>query len=115
MSRAGFIALVGRPNVGKSTLLNHILGEKIAIVAPRPQTTRNRILGVKNLPGAQLVLVDTPGLHRPRGRGRTKLNQFMMGEALSALEEVDALVLLVETPPPALLKKGFQLDVGDKF
>jgi GTP-binding protein Era len=115
MSRAGFIALVGRPNVGKSTLLNHLLGEKIAIVAPRPQTTRNRILGVKNLPGAQLVLVDTPGLHRPSGRGRTKLNQFMMGEALAALEEVDALVLLVETPAPALVKKGFQLEVGDKF
>jgi GTP-binding protein Era len=115
MSRAGFIALIGRPNVGKSTLLNHVLGEKIAIVAPRPQTTRNRILGVKNVPGAQLVLVDTPGLHRPSGRGRTKLNQFMMGEALSALEEVDALVLLIEAPAPALLKKGFRLDAGDKF
>jgi GTP-binding protein Era len=114
-SRAGFIALVGRPNVGKSTLLNHILGEKLAIVAPRPQTTRNRILGVKNLPGAQIVLVDTPGLHRPSGKGRTKLNQFMVGEALAALEEVDALVLLVECPAPALLKKGFALDVGDRY
>jgi GTPase len=115
MSRAGFIALIGRPNVGKSTLLNQVLGEKLAIVAPRPQTTRNRILGVKNVPGAQIVLVDTPGLHRPSGRGRTKLNQFMVGEALAALEEVDALVLLVECPPPALLKKGFHLDVGDQF
>src|SRR5258706_6651704 len=115
MSRAGFIALVGRPNVGKSTLLNHVLGEKIAIVAPRPQTTRNRILGVRNLPGAQMVLVDTPGLHRPSGRGRSKLNQFMVGEALAALEEVDALVLLVECPAPALLKKGVRLDVGDQF
>jgi GTP-binding protein Era len=114
-TRAGFIALVGRPNVGKSTLLNQVLGEKLAIVAPRPQTTRNRILGVKNLPGAQIVLVDTPGLHRPSGRGRTKLNQFMVGEALAALEEVDALVLLVECPPAALLKRGFQLDMGDKY
>jgi GTP-binding protein Era len=114
-TRAGFIALVGRPNVGKSTLLNHVLGEKIAIVAPRPQTTRNRVLGVKNLPGAQLVLVDTPGLHRPSGRGRTKLNQFMVGEALAALEEVDALVLLVECPGPALLKRGFKLDPAEKF
>jgi len=114
-ARAGFIALVGRPNVGKSTLLNHILGEKIAIVAPRPQTTRNRVLGVKNVPGAQLVLVDTPGLHRPSGRGRTKLNQFMVGEAMAALEEVDALVLIVECPAPALLKRGFRLDPAEKF
>jgi GTPase len=115
MSRAGFIALIGRPNVGKSTLLNQILGEKLAIVAPRPQTTRNRVLGVKNVPDAQLVLVDTPGLHRPSGKGRTKLNAFMMGEALAALEEVDALVLIVEVPPPAILKKGFSLDAGHKF
>src|SRR5690349_4699184 len=88
--RAGFVALIGRPNVGKSTLLNHILGEKIAIASPRPQTTRNRILGVKNLPAeeAQLVLVDTPGLHRPQGRGRSRLNQFMVAEALSALDDV---------------------------
>ncbi len=123
MSRAGFIALVGRPNVGKSTLLNHVLGEKVAIVAPRPQTTRNRILGVKNIPAdpksggeaAQLVLVDTPGLHRPSGRGRTRLNQFMVGEALAALEEVEAIVLLVECPGPALLKKGVTLDAGDHY
>jgi GTP-binding protein Era len=114
-SRAGFIALVGRPNVGKSTLLNHVLGEKLAIVAPRPQTTRNRILGVKNVPGAQIVLVDTPGLHRPSGKGRTKLNQFMVGEALAALEEVDALVLIVECPPAAHLKRGFALDVADRY
>ena len=67
------VAVVGRPNVGKSTLLNHILGEKIAIATPRPQTTRNRIVGVRNLPAAQLVLVDTPGLHRPKGRGRSRL------------------------------------------
>jgi GTP-binding protein Era len=116
--RAGFVALVGRPNVGKSTLLNQILGEKIAIVAPRPQTTRNRILGVKNLDGAQLVLVDTPGLHRPTGRGRSRLNQFMVGEALAALEEVDALVVLAECPPPAEAKKlamHFQLDAGNRY
>jgi GTP-binding protein Era len=96
--RAGFVALVGRPNVGKSTLLNRILGEKVAIVTPRPQTTRNRIVGVRNLPGAQLALVDTPGLHRPTGRGRSRLNQFMVGEALSALQEVDAICAIVETP-----------------
>jgi GTPase len=115
MPRAGFIALIGRPNVGKSTLLNQILGQKIAIVAPRPQTTRNRILGVRNLPEAQLVLVDTPGLHRPTGRGRSRLNAFMVGEALSALEEVEALTLLVECPPPAEAKLGFKLDAGHSF
>jgi GTP-binding protein Era len=115
---AGFVALIGRPNVGKSTLLNQILGEKLAIATPRPQTTRNRVMGVRNVPGAQLALVDTPGLHRPTGRGRTRLNQFMVGEALAALEEVDLIVLLVETPAPAELKKlsmKFALDAGDHF
>jgi GTP-binding protein Era len=116
--RAGFVALVGRPNVGKSTLLNQVLGQKIAIASPRPQTTRNRILGVKNLPGAQLVLVDTPGLHRPTGRGRSRLNQFMVGEALAALEEVDAVVVLVECPAPAEARKlalHFALDAGSRY
>jgi GTP-binding protein Era len=97
--RAGFIGLVGRPNVGKSTLMNAILGEKIAIASPRPQTTRNRILGVRNLSGAQLVLLDTPGLHKPSGKGRTKLNQYMVREAIATLEEVDALTLIVEGAP----------------
>ncbi|MGZ3439317.1 MAG: GTPase Era [Polyangia bacterium] len=113
--RAGFVALVGRPNVGKSTLLNHILGEKIAIATPRPQTTRNRILGVRNFPTAQLVLVDTPGLHRPKGRGRSRLNTFMVGEALAALQEVDAVCALVETPLPAELKKGYKIDVATEY
>jgi GTP-binding protein Era len=114
--RAGFVALVGRPNVGKSTLLNHILGEKIAIATPRPQTTRNRILGVRNFPGAQLVLVDTPGLHRPKGRGRSRLNTFMVGEALAALQEVDVVCALVETPASADLKKrGYKLDVATAY
>src|ERR1700761_592134 len=94
--RAGFVALIGRPNVGKSTLLNRILGEKIAIATPRPQTTRNRIVGVRNLTGAQLVLVDTPGLHRPSGRGRSRLNAYMVGEALAALGEVDSICAIVE-------------------
>ena len=113
--RAGFVALVGRPNVGKSTLLNRVLGEKIAIATPRPQTTRNRIVGVRNLPAAQLVLVDTPGLHRPTGRGRSRLNTFMVGEALAALQEVDAVCVLVETPEPAQLKRGWKLDAGTRY
>ena len=96
--RAGFIAIVGLPNVGKSTLLNHILGQKLAIVAPRPQTTRNRILGVRNYPDAQLILIDTPGLHRPSGTHRTELNRFMVDEVMQAVAAVDAVLLLVEAP-----------------
>ncbi len=103
--RAGFVAIVGLPNVGKSTLLNLLLGQKIAITSPRPQTTRNRILGVRNLERGQLVLVDTPGLHRPGGRGRTELNKFMMDQALSAIGEVDAVLVLVEAPSPDEVKR----------
>ena len=97
--RAGFVALVGRPNVGKSTLLNQILGEKLAIATPRPQTTRERLLGVYNRDGLQVAFIDTPGLHRPSGPGRTRLNQFMVDEAKQALADVDAVVVLVELEP----------------
>ena len=98
--RSGFVALVGRPNVGKSTLLNSILGEHLSIVSPKPQTTRNRILGVKNLPGAQLALVDTPGLHLTSIKGRTALNRFMVDEAQQAVEGVDAVLLVVNMHVP---------------
>jgi GTP-binding protein Era len=94
--RAGFVALIGRPNVGKSTLMNCILGEKLAIVSPKPQTTRTRLLGIKNLPGVQLALVDTPGMHRPDGRGRTLLNRFMVDEAQTALADVDVVLLITD-------------------
>jgi GTP-binding protein Era len=90
--RSGFIALVGRPNVGKSTLLNQILGEKIAIISDKPQTTRTRILGVRHLPKAQLVFLDTPGIHKPLYR----LNQRMVRVALEVLDEVDLVFFLVE-------------------
>jgi GTP-binding protein Era len=90
--RAGFVAIVGRPNVGKSTLLNRILGEHVAIVTPRPQTTRTRILGVWAGPGAQLALFDTPGLHKAKGA----LNRRMVEVALQTLAEVDAVLFLVE-------------------
>ena len=90
--RAGFASLVGRPNAGKSTLLNRLCGEKLAIVSPRPQTTRNRITGIKNLPGAQVVFVDTPGLHEPSGR----LGQFMARTVERALEDVDVVCLVVD-------------------
>jgi GTPase len=83
---------VGRPNVGKSTLLNHLLGQKVAIVSPRPQTTRNRITGIRTWPDAQVVYVDTPGLHAPRG----KLGEFMAATIAQALEEVDGVVFVAE-------------------
>jgi GTP-binding protein Era len=88
------IAIVGRPNVGKSTLLNQIVGQKLAIVSSKPQTTRNRILGVWNGPAGQIVFVDTPGVHA----ARNALGHFMLDEALGAVEGVDA-ALLVVTPP----------------
>ncbi len=102
--RAGFVAIVGRPNVGKSTLLNRVLGEKVAIVTPRPQTTRTRILGVWNGPGAQVAFFDTPGLHRAKGA----LNRRMVEVALSTLPEVDAILFLVEagTSPEGKVEIG---------
>jgi GTP-binding protein Era len=103
--RAGFVAVVGRPNVGKSTLLNRILGEKVAIVTPRPQTTRTRILGVWNGPSAQLAFFDTPGLHKAKGA----LNRRMVEVALGTLAEVDVALLLVE----AGTGPGGRVEVGE--
>jgi GTP-binding protein Era len=102
--RAGFVAIVGRPNVGKSTLLNRVLGEHVAIVSPRPQTTRTRILGVFTGPRAQLALFDTPGLHRAKGA----LNRRMVEVALKTLAEVDAILFLVEagTGPDGRVEVG---------
>jgi len=103
--RAGFVALVGRPNVGKSTLLNKLLGEHIAIVSPRPQTTRTRILGVVNGEDHQLALFDTPGVHAAKG----VLNRRMVEVALATLQEVDAVLLLIE----AGTGPGGRVDVGE--
>jgi len=89
--QSGFVTIIGAPNVGKSTLLNAIMGTKLAIVTPKPQTTRHRILGVKNLPQAQLVFIDTPGIHTPR----TKLNRYMMRAVEQAL--IDPHVVLYMT------------------
>src|SRR5258706_4114358 len=91
--RSGFVAIVGRPNAGKSTLVNRLVGQKIAIVTSKPQTTRNRIQGIVTRDNAQVVLIDTPGLHD----AKTALNKQMMREIAAALEGIDALVLMVDS------------------
>ncbi|MGH8201444.1 MAG: GTPase Era [Steroidobacteraceae bacterium] len=91
--RCGFAALVGRPNVGKSTLLNALVGQKVSIVTPRPQTTRHRIIGLVQLPNAQIAFVDTPGLH---SQARRALNKAMNRTATAALDEADLVVFVVE-------------------
>jgi GTP-binding protein Era len=92
MPRAGFASLVGRPNAGKSTLLNRMVGTKVAIVSDKPQTTRNRIVAVKNMPDGQVVFVDTPGIHRPLHR----LNVRMVDAAVDTLKEVDVVALVFD-------------------
>jgi len=91
--RCGFVALIGRPNVGKSTLLNTLVGAKVALVAPKPQTTRTRVVGIKTLARAQFIFVDTPGLHRPT---RSLLNRRMVETALGVWHDTDVLVLVVD-------------------
>jgi len=93
--RCGLIAIIGRPNVGKSTLLNHILGQKISITSRKPQTTRHRILGVETIDDDQMVFVDTPGLHRDQGKA---LNRVMNKAALGSMGDVDVIVMVVDRP-----------------
>jgi GTPase len=90
--RSGFVAIIGPPNVGKSTLLNSLIGEKVSIVTPKPQTTRNRIQGVKNLPHGQLIFIDTPGIHETQ----QKLNRRLVKAAWGALKECDVVLVMVE-------------------
>jgi len=94
---SGFVSIIGRPNVGKSTLLNCIIGEKIVITSDKPQTTRNRIQGIHNIPGGQIVFIDTPGIHT----GRSRLNKSMVDVARSAISGVDLLMLVVEATAAA--------------
>ena len=95
--KSAFIAMVGRPNVGKSTLINKLTGEKISIISNKPQTTRNKILAILNEEDYQVVFVDTPGVHR----SKTKLGDYMNNVALGAIGEVDAAVLVAD------VQKGF--------
>jgi len=105
---AGTVALLGRPNVGKSTLLNRIVGEKLAIVTPKPQTTRNRITGVYNHERGQIVFVDTPGVHG----AKKGLNRFMVGEAMGMIQEIDAALLVIDVDT-AMQVGGGKGGVGD--
>jgi GTPase len=109
--KSGFVALIGRPNVGKSTLLNAVLGEKIAIISDKPQTTRNRILGIKNHPRGQIIFLDTPGIHRSKSR----LNQSMVKLALATYNEVDLICLLIEANYPDHEENDFILETLDKI
>ncbi len=94
--KSGFVAVIGRPNVGKSTIMNAILGEKIAIVSPKPQTTRLRQLGIYTRPDVQIVFVDTPGIHNPR----TPLGEFMVSVAVDALRDADVILFVVDASEP---------------
>ncbi len=94
--RSGFVSVIGRPNVGKSTLVNRIIGTKVSIASPRPNTTRSQVRGVLNRPDAQVVFVDTPGLHRPR----TPLGERLNDAARSSLEDVDVIVVVVDATAP---------------
>ena len=90
--KSGFVSIIGRPNAGKSTLLNALAGEKIAVVSDKPQTTRNKIMGIVTTDEYQVVFLDTPGIHRPR----TKLGEFMVKEANESMNAVDMIVFVVE-------------------
>ncbi len=98
--KSGFISILGRPNVGKSTLFNRVIGDKIAIIAEKPQTTRNRILGIKNAEGGQLIFLDTPGIHP----GRSELNQRMVRTAIASGRDADILLVLIEAMAPNVEK-----------
>ncbi len=104
--RTGFISIIGRPNAGKSTFLNRVVGEKIAPVSPKPQTTRNRVLGVRNSTageGGQLIFIDTPGIHKPH----TKMHKKMVNIALAALQGIDLILLIVDA--------STEFGTGDRF
>jgi GTP-binding protein Era len=108
--RSGFITLLGRTNVGKSTLINTILGEKISIISKKPQTTRNRILGIKTDDESQMIFIDTPGIHR----GEKGLNRFMIKTAMAAKDDADVITVMVEAgESPDAIDRGIIGELGD--
>lgn len=109
--RAGYAAIIGRPNAGKSTLLNRFVGRKVAIVTSKPQTTRNRIQGIVTRPEGQIVFVDTPGLHQ----GDTVLNRQMMREVAAALEGIDVLLMIVDASRTLPHADSLLLEKGQRF
>src|SRR5208282_2540601 len=109
--RSGFVAIVGRPNAGKSTLLNRLVGQKVAIVTSKPQTTRNRIQGIVTRPEGQIVFIDTPGLHSPD----SALGRQMMHEVAAALEGIDVLLLMVDASRTQPHADEFLLDRAKRF
>ncbi len=108
--KSGYVALIGRPNVGKSTLMNRILGEKLSIVTDKPQTTRNRILGIKTTPRSQILFFDTPGVHK----GRHRLNEIMVNSALASLQDADLILFLIEPVRDVGEDEGFILKKLDE-
>jgi GTPase len=109
--RAGFVTIIGRPNAGKSTLLNRFVGQKVAIVTSKPQTTRNRIQGIVTHPGGQIVFVDTPGLHE----ANTALNRQMMREVAAALEGIDVLLMIIDVSRTLPHADSLLLDKAQRF
>src|ERR1041385_1269553 len=105
--KTGFVSFIGRPNAGKSTLLNRLVGTKLAIVSDKPQTTRNRILGVRNYADAQVVFLDTPGIHRPLHR----MNVRMVDAAIETVREVDILGLVIDATESSGKGTQFVLDL----
>ena len=109
--KAGFVAIVGRPNAGKSTLVNTLVGQKVSIVSPKPQTTRNRIQGILNRENAQIILIDTPGIHKPT----SALNRMMMDEVQHALDGIDVLSLIVDATADFGAGDRFSLEWVKRF
>ena len=108
--KAGYVSLIGRPNAGKSTLMNALVGEKVAITSDKPQTTRKKILGVANVPGGQMAFLDTPGIHKPVHR----MNQRMVDAAVTALGEADLAVLVIDVTEKTGAGDHYVLDMLEK-
>ena len=104
--QSGFVSLVGRPNVGKSTLMNHLIGEKIAIISNKPQTTRNKITSILTKENFQCIFIDTPGIHKPKH----KLGEYMVKSAENALNEIDVVLMLIEPTEKVLDKDKYVLE-----